>query len=262
MIWLYAALLALVALLPLLFMLLRPARARGRQEADRALYRAQLEELDRDRAAGRLDAAAHAAATTEVQRRLLAAPEEQLAAGSGRGLLLASAVVLPALAFGVYYFRGTPDMPSAPFAERRATQDREETLLASLRERIASLPPRSEQARQGWYLLGNAERARGRGQEAAAAWEQALSIRFDADLAGALAELQIQLGETAAAAPWLRRALEAQPEDPRLRFLTGLAEARAGRLEAAREIWRAMLATAPAEAPWRGLVERALTELN
>jgi len=76
MLWLLVGAVALAAMLPLVVVVLRPARARGRAEADLALYRAQLAELDREREAGRLDAAAHAAATLEVQRRILAAPKE------------------------------------------------------------------------------------------------------------------------------------------------------------------------------------------
>ncbi len=75
MIWLWMLLLALLALAPLGWALWRPRALRGRREADLALYRAQLAELDADLAAGRLDAAGHAAARLEVQRRLLATPE-------------------------------------------------------------------------------------------------------------------------------------------------------------------------------------------
>jgi cytochrome c-type biogenesis protein CcmH len=48
---------------------------------------------------------------------------------------------------------------------------------------------------------------------------------------------------------------------PRLRFLAGLAEARAGRPENARAAWRALLAEAPPDAPWRPIVELQLNAL-
>ena len=73
MIWLAIALLAAIALAPLALSLRRTAAARGRQEAAIALHRAQLAELDRDLADGRIAAAEHANAVLEVQRRLLAA---------------------------------------------------------------------------------------------------------------------------------------------------------------------------------------------
>ena len=168
MTWLFlAGLLVFAALAPLGFALLRPAPARGRREADLALYRAQLAALERERAAGRLDEAGHAAAVLEVQRRLLAAPEAAEGdaaptAQAGRTPLLAALIAVPALAAGLYLANGSPGLPSAPFSERRDVAAQEEQVLALLRQRLAAADPTSEQARQGWVLLGNAERARGR----------------------------------------------------------------------------------------------------
>ncbi|WP_237216044.1 c-type cytochrome biogenesis protein CcmI, partial [Falsiroseomonas oryziterrae] len=230
MIWLLVGAVALAAMLPLAIAVFRPARARGRAEADLALYRAQLAELDRERDAGRLDAAAHAAATLEVQRRILAAPKDDAAsAGRSSAAFIAAALFLvPAAAIGLYLVRGTPDMPSAPYDLRRQQMEAEEQLLNALRSRIAQVDPNSEPARQGLLLLGNAERNRGRNTAAIEAWTRALAIRFDPQLAGDLAELQIEEGNAAEAAALLARALGNAPGDPRLRFLTGLAEARAG----------------------------------
>lgn len=262
-IWLLAGALALLAMLPLAITVLRPARARGRSEADLALYRAQLLELDRERDAGRLDQAAHAAATLEVQRRILAAPkEESVGAGKRSAAFVAAALFLvPAAAIGLYLMRGIPDMPSAPYDLRRQQQEAEEQLLEALRQRIAQVPPESEPARQGLLLLGNAERNRGRLDAAIEAWTRALAIRFDPQTAGDLAELQIEQQDHTAAAALLARALGSAPGDPRLRFLTGLAEARAGRPANARSVWQALLADAPRDAPWRQVVERQLQTL-
>jgi cytochrome c-type biogenesis protein CcmH len=262
-IWLLVGAIALVAMLPLAIAVWRPARARGRAEADLALYRAQLAELDREREAGRLDAAAHAAATLEVQRRILAAPKEEGAgAGARSGAIVAAALFLvPAAAIGLYLVRGIPEMPSAPYDLRRQQMEAEEQLLNSLRARLAQVPPESEAARQGLLLLGNAERNRGRLEPAVEAWTRALAIRFDPQLAGDLAELQIEQQNHAEAAALLARALGNAPTDPRLRFLTGLAEARAGRPANARSVWQALLADAPRDAPWRQVVERQLQAL-
>lgn len=262
-IWLLVGALALAAMLPLAIAVFRPARARGRAEADLALYRAQLAELDREREAGRLDAAAHAAATLEVQRRILAAPKEDSAHASRRSAALAAAALflVPAAAIGLYLVRGVPDMPSAPYDLRRQQAEAEEQLLASLRERIAQVDPNGEPARQGMVLLGNAERNRGRVEQAVEAWTRALAIRFDPQLAGDLAELQIEQQNHAEATALLARALGNAPGDPRLRFLTGLAEARAGRAANARSVWQALLADAPRDAPWRAVVERQLQTL-
>ncbi len=262
--WLLLGALALLALLPLIITLVRPTRARGRAEADLALYRAQLAELDREREAGRLDAAQHQAATLEVQRRILAAPKEdapELRPGRTAAMLAAMVFLVPAAALGLYLVRGTPDMPAAPFVERQRLAQEEDAMLETLRGRLAMLEPGSDAARQGQILLGNAERSRGRLDEAVRAYRTALESRFDGPLAADLAELEIERGDHAAASALIARALGSSPREPRLRFLAGLAEARAGRTDNARRTWQALLADAPAEAPWRPVVERQLQAL-
>jgi cytochrome c-type biogenesis protein CcmH len=264
--WFLAGLLALAALAPLGWALLRPAAARGRGEADLALYRAQLAELERERAAGRLDEAGHAAAVLEVQRRLLAAPDSATGAEAGAGTagrapLFAALVAVPLLAVGLYLANGSPGLPSAPFAERRDVAAQEEELLALLRGRLAASDPTSETTRQGWVLLGNAERGRGRAEAAAEAYARALAIRFEAEIAGQRAQALLETDRTEEAAGFLAEALPRAPNHIGLRFLAGLAEARSGRPETARTMWRALVADAPADAPWRAMVERRMQDL-
>ncbi|WP_137179304.1 c-type cytochrome biogenesis protein CcmI [Roseomonas sp. AR75] len=262
-IWILVGGLALLAMLPLAVILLRPARARGRGEADLALYRAQLAELDREKEAGRLDETAHAAARLEVQRRILAAPKED-AAGAGRrsaALLGAALFLVPAVAISLYLVRGVPDMPSAPYDLRQRQAQAEEQLLEQLRARIAQLDPRSEQARQGFILLGNAERNRGRNAAALESWNRALAIRFDPQIAADVAELQMEEGNLAEATTLLGRALLQQPQDIRLRFLTGLVEERAGRPANARRVWQSIVDDAPPDAPWREMMLRRIQRL-
>jgi len=261
--WIPLVLLALAALLPLGAAVLRPTAARGRREADIALYRAQLDELDREREAGRLDEAGHRAARIEVQRRLIAAADqtEVVATARSPALLVAVLPLLAAAGIGIYLLRGSPGMPSAPYGLRAEAAARDDQILATLRERLAGLDPRSDQARQGWILLGNAERGRGNAAAAIAAWTRALDARFDAELAGDIAEMEIARGAPAAATPWLARALAEQPGDPRYRFLAGLVEAESGRPANARTLWQALLAETPPDAPWRGLLERRLNAL-
>jgi cytochrome c-type biogenesis protein CcmH len=262
-IWILVGALALLAMLPLAVMLFRPARARGRAEADLALYRGQLAELDREREAGRLDEAAHAAATLEVQRRILAAPKDD-AAGAGKrsaAFLAAALFLVPAAAIGLYLLRGVPDMPSAPYDLRRQQAEAEEQLLTALRARIAQLDPGSEQARQGFILLGNAERNRGRNAEALQAWSRALAVRFEPQLAADIAEVQMEEGNFTEASALLARALAQQPRDIRLRFMTGLVEERAGRPANARRVWQSIVDDSPPDAPWREMMERRIQRL-
>jgi cytochrome c-type biogenesis protein CcmH len=262
--WLALALVATLILSPLAYAVLRPPRPRGRGEADVALFHAQLAELEAQRAEGRLDEAAFRSATVEVQRRLLAAPAPEALARADRPsiLLLAALVLVPVVGVTVYMERGFPDMPSATLAVRLEADAQDEALVTQLRERLANADPNTQLGRQGFILLGNAERNRGRLAEAVFAWERALAGGFDVGLAGDVAEIEIERNEPENALRWIARGLAAQPQDPRLRFLGGLAQARAGRNEVARAIWSQLLAEAPSDAPWRNIVEERLRGLN
>ncbi|WP_149538861.1 c-type cytochrome biogenesis protein CcmI [Siccirubricoccus phaeus] len=259
--WLVLGALALAALLPLGLALLRPPRARGRREADLALFEAQRAELAREAEAGRLAPEAHRAALLELQRRLLAAPEDAAARGGGKRLLAGLLVAVPVAAFGLYLATGTPGMPSAPYTLRREVAERDAAMLAQLRARLAQMPPNSPQARTGWLLLGNAERGRGELGAAAEAFQRALAMQFDPDLAGQLAQVLLEDGKVEEASRLLAESLPRAPGHIGLRFLSGLAEERAGRPANARRVWQALLADAPEDVPWRGMVERRLQSL-
>ncbi len=261
--WPLLGLLAVAAILPLAASLFRPPAARGRREADLALYRAQMEELDREREAGRLDETAHRAAVLEVQRRLLAAPAEA-GTRSGRGAKLAlwgTVAAVPLLALALYWPSALPDMPSAPFALRQQIAARDEEMLELLRSRLATLNPASQQAQDGYRLLGNAERSRGALGPAAEAFKRALAAKFDPELMSQLAQILIEDDKLDEARRILAAGLPQAPQHVGLRFLSGLVEAKAGHPERARELWQALVAAAPPEAPWRTMVERRMQEL-
>ncbi len=169
-------LLAVVALAPLAWRCGAPGAARSRRESALALHRAQLAELDRDLAENRLAPAEHAAATLEVQRRLLAAAEapDPAPPRAARVPLLAALVLVPLLRGRALCDRRAA-LPARRAACRagRAEAREAEAMIALLRERLATLDQHSETARQGYVLLGNAENGLGHLAEAAAAWRRA-----------------------------------------------------------------------------------------
>ncbi len=218
MIWIAITLLAIAALAPLA-VALGGTQSRGAQALAVDLHRTQLVELDRDLAEGRIAAPEHATARLEVQRRLLSAADapETVAAPGARWPLLAAAALVPAAALGLYMVGGAPAMPSIAAGAGDAEQMRlmeEATLVGQLRERLQTLDPATDQARQGWILLGTVEEARGRAAEAVQAWGTALAAKFDPALAVRTAELVIrnQQGRlTQASTTLLERALATPP---------------------------------------------------
>ncbi len=104
--------------------LMKPARAPATRAAfDRAVYRDQLKELDRDVARGVVRDSEAAATRLELQRRLLAADSDGApeASGARKPLLAVGAAVLMVLvAGGIYAVMGSPRLPDDPYADRGA----------------------------------------------------------------------------------------------------------------------------------------------
>lgn len=218
--WIEALLLGLLAMLPAGLALRHTAPARERRGPALALHRAQLRELERDRAAGLIVDTEHQGARLEIERRLLAVaatpdlPDERQVRRGWIWLV----PVLPA-ALALYLAGGHPGLPAQPIAARMAQADgrvrEDEALIATLRQGLARLDPAAPEARQGYVLLGQAEASRGAWGAAAAAWRVALAHGFDATLAVQAAEAQSR--EDGAVSPdsaaLFRRALDAAPAD-------------------------------------------------
>jgi cytochrome c-type biogenesis protein CcmH len=234
MIWVALATMAALAMAPLAWALWGETTVRSRRLAAMELHRAQLAEIDRDLELGRIGAPEHAIARLEVQRRLLAeAASEEAGARSSRAPLIATLVVIPVAAVLLYLPGSAPNLPAAPLAgrlaEARAEAAQAETLIDELNAKIATLPPKSDQAREGYVLLGNMEDTRGNLPGAADAWARALAIRFDATLAAQVAEAHSRIEG------------KVSPESAAL--------------------FRQALAAAPADAPWRTIAEQRLASL-
>lgn len=235
MIWAGIIIVAALALAPLGWTLRSAAVARGRREAALALHRAQLEELSRDRAEGRIGPAEHEAAVLEVQRRLLAAagaPDEDSRTQEMRGPVLVALCAVPIAGFLLYLTGGSPNLPAEPLQARIAQAEQqmheEAALVAKLQSVLTKLDPHSERAREGYVLLGGAEARLGNLGAAAAAWRTALATRFDPTLAAEAAE--------------------------------ATTEANGAVTEQAAALFRQALAAAPPDAPWRPMAERRLAE--
>jgi cytochrome c-type biogenesis protein CcmH len=67
---------------------------------------------------------------------------------------------------------------------------------------------------------------------------------------------------TADAKAAFERALQLDPDDFRARYFLGLAAEQDGRAKEAAELWRGLLASAPANASWIGLVRESLARVD
>src|SRR5258708_31656494 len=124
----------------------------GRLEGELAIYRDQLAEIERERAAGPWPESEAAAARIEVERRMLAAADAAPAAPSATSPTLHKFLppprgrAIPLLGLGLYLQTGRPGLPAAPFVAGKpppAATDEPfsvEKLLATARARVAAQP--------------------------------------------------------------------------------------------------------------------------
>jgi cytochrome c-type biogenesis protein CcmH len=183
MIFIYMLALALALMIPLAFAFIGAKRTRNRREAALALHKAQLAELARDLADGRIGGPEYLAAKLEVERRVLTADgvTEASLDGNAQLLLIATIIAIPVMAFALYLPGSTPNVPSEPHAQWLIQeQDANAKLIgfiAAIRMRLASEDPNSADASQGEAYLAEAlaEQAGGITPEALSYFKQSLA---------------------------------------------------------------------------------------
>jgi cytochrome c-type biogenesis protein CcmH len=267
--WFVFALMTVAAIFAVLWPLSRATSASsGGSEA--AVYKDQLAEIERDAAAGLIGSSEAEAARVEIGRRLLAADgQDELPTRSNLALRRASAVValvgLPVAAVMFYLALGSPRLGDFPLASRTRTADVNQPLENMVAQVEAHLEKNPADAR-GWTVLAPVLARLGRFADAAQAYRNVITY------AGDSAERRADLGEalalvaggvvTAEAKAEFERAIAQDADEPRSNYFLGLAAEQDGRQADAAAIWRAVLAKAPQDAPWRQLVQEALTRVG
>jgi len=272
--WLVFALMTAAAVAAVLWPLGRGGLARAPAGSDVAVYQDQLAEIERDRAAGRIAEREAEAARVEVSRRLLAAADVAGAQGIDpkpsatwrrSAAAVAALVLLPFGAVGLYRVLGAPGLPDEPVAARSQTPT-EQRSLATLISQVEAHLARNPEDGRGWEVLAPVYMRLSRFDDAVTARQHALR------LLGSTVQREVELGEalaaqangviTESAKASFDRALAMDGSDVRARFYMGLAAEQEGRRPDAAAIWRDLLATAPAGAPWAEFIRQALARVD
>jgi cytochrome c-type biogenesis protein CcmH len=255
---------AAAVIAPLLRRTAQPAAA---ARFDRAVYRDQLREIERDLARGILEPRDAASARLEIERRLLATAETEttasLAPPRRRALAVAVAVLLGAWATGLYLLLGSPGIPDIPFAARGAeSQAPGNGDIAAIAARLeARLKFRGGDA-DSWLLLARTEMGLRQWDKAAEAFRRVLDLR--PDTIGSSIEVAYAEALTLAAGgivtPAAKAALESvathDPTNAIARFYLAMAAAQAGDLKQAIDAWVRLAGELPADSDMRAEIER------
>ncbi len=267
--WFVFALMTVAAIFAVLWPLGRRHASAGGSEAN--VYRDQLAEIDRDLAGGLIGVAEAEAARIEISRRLLAVADSPVNADAHSGaatrrvVALIALIGIPLAALALYLPLGSPQLGDFPLAARARAADGNQPLTNMVAQVEAHLEKNPTDGR-GWTVLAPVLSRLGRHDDAARAWRNAISY------AGDNAERRADLGEaliaaaggvvTAEAKSEFERALAMNADEVKASYFLGLAAEQDGRNTDAASIWKAMLARAPADAPWRPLVQAALSRVG
>ena len=272
--WFVFALMTAAAIFAVLWPL--AGRRKSPSGSDVEVYRDQLDELERDRSTGLIGETEAQAAQIEISRRLLAADAAQAAAPASpatsghaawrrRAVAIMAIVLLPLGAASFYLALGSPRLPDQPLTTRVA-QARENQSVESLIAQVETFLERNPEDGRGWEVIAPIYLRMGRVEDAVRARRNALRLN------GETAERRTHLGEalvaaangivTADAKTAFERAVMLDPRDVKARYFLGLAAEQDGERSDAAAIWRAMLAEAPADAPWTAFVRQALARVE
>lgn len=268
--WFVFAMMTAAAIFAVVWPLGRKPRAE-REGSEANVYKDQLAEVERDASVGLIGAPEADAARVEISRRLLGAADAERAppaaarTGARRAVSVVALVGLPLLAVAFYLPLGSPRLPDFPLAERARTPSATEPLDNLVTKVEAHLEKNPTDAR-GWTVLAPVLARLGRFDDAVQAYRNALTYGPES------AERRADLGETIASAAGgvitaeakveFERAVALDANEVKARYFLGLSAEQDGRPNDAATIWRAMLDKAPADAPWRPLVQSALARVT
>lgn len=273
--WFVFALMTVAAIFAVLLPLGRSGRAQNQgsqNQGEVAVYKDQLAEIERDLAAGLIAAPEAEAASIEISRRLLAAASEPATAPRSsvrwrRAAAVLALAGLPLVAVGVYMPLGSPRLQDFPLAQReRGSGSGMAQSLDNLVVQVEQHLEKNPTDGRGWNVLAPVLERLGRFDEAVRAYRNSLTYN------GESPERRSDLGEAIAAAAngvvtaeaktEFERARALDADDPKANYFLGLAAEQDGRKDDAANLWRALLAKAPADAPWRPLVQSSLVRVG
>jgi cytochrome c-type biogenesis protein CcmH len=230
------------------------ATAEGIDAATAAHYRLQLKELDADIASGRLGTAEGQAARGEMARELIrlkseGKPGTSHSAGHTPMLIGAIAATL-IVAFGTYWYLGSPDMPAAPIASRPEASMSVEDAVVRIEQALTQTPDDI----RGWRVIAPAYMELGRFADAERAFRRVL------ELGGATADAETNLAEAimmkqsgsieGEPLTLLASAAGRDPAHVRSRFYLAAEATQSGKFETAVTQWNELLALSSGDEPW------------
>lgn len=280
MLWIILTLMTVLAAVGLAIPLVRRRDAQRAERADSlSVLKDQLGEIEAQAASGALAEPEADALKSDLKRRVLAegrkaeAPARPLAERTLLIVALGVVAIVTLAGTGLYLKIGRPDVAAKPALGGAAPaagppgdhpQGDVNAMISMLETQMNQRPDNAE----GWRMLGWSYLQTGRNADAAMAYGRAVALDPDnAEYLSAQGEATVlsQEGQvTPAAEAIFKRAVAADPADPRARYYLAVARDQAGDHEGAMNDWITLIRSAPPDAPWamevRAFVEKVAAD--
>ncbi|HEY1931771.1 MAG TPA: c-type cytochrome biogenesis protein CcmI [Acetobacteraceae bacterium] len=245
-----------------------------RGQFDRAVYRDQLKELERDVARGVLSGGEAETTRLEIQRRLLAADSGPSARamrfGRSPGLAAVVGVLMLCGAVALYLQIGAPFLPDAPFASRAkqeapsADAGPEHLDMRAAAVRLEQKLKQDPNNAEGWVLYARTESMLGDWEKAGDAYHHAIDLGDTTPnvYAGLGEMLVLSMGGIVAPAAHgaFEKTLAADPKNEVARYYLALADAQAGEEKRAIDAWVSLAADLPDDSPMREQIANGIQQ--
>lgn len=272
--WMVAAACAVVALafvLPTFLSRRGNAGAGGaagkpaRRDINIAVYRDQLHEIEAERAQGMLPDGAFEAARQDIEARLaedaLAVADAPTAGKGARGLGYALIAVLPAAAFGLYFWLGNPGAINAVAQEVSGEHD-----VMAMIQKVEEKTRQDPNDVVAWSMLAKTYAVVGHWPEALAAYQKAYALKPDmpAIMTGYAEALAINNNRELKGEPMrlVLQALEKDPDDLKGLELAGIHAFQEKNYAKAAFYMKHLLKLLPPDSPYAQDVLKAQKEAN
>ena len=277
--WILATLMIIITVSALGLPLLKPpsTHKKNRTDYDITVYKDQLAEIERDLKRGLIGKAEVDATRIEIQRRILKAGDvadanKKITLSGSPFLAGVVGLCMTAGALGLYAYKGSPEMPNRPYANRDISAEigaregrLERSEVLQLTSRVLDNLRDNPDDLRGWVLLGRTYMSINDFSNALEAFRRAMELakeRPDIIAEYAEAMIMVENGTVSAQAKKIYTdILNADPRDPKALYYIGLAKAQSGDLKGALQDWVDLGQISEPSAPWMELVNKQIESI-
>ena len=236
-------------------------------------FKRQLRELEKDIKSGLISEAEADAAKAELAREMLRHKAELSKKHGEKGVnqpllistpeFLLSLIIIAGLAFSIYYFLGSPNLPANPLALRTTPEAQMSEVITAIEQVEARLEQNPDDAR-GWSVLAPIYMQMQRYDDAVIALRNVDRLLSpNADVKTDLAEALMMANDGVTSdeiIDLLKTAKNLDPKHVRSRFYLAGEAMRAGDNEGAIKQWQEILALSTGDEQWVDIVREGIEE--